>query len=188
MSIEELRERADTLRAEALALVDGPVGEVLREVFGAYEIAGSVALDLMVWRDIDLYVRAEATDAARLLAALPHLATALADAGQPVSRIAYRDEHLEPDPAFPGMPGLYLGISTAGGWKIDLWGWDSSRFDAQHQGHRDLAAALKDADRDLVLSLKDATRDRPDYSSVGVYEFVLAHADTTIEDYERFRR
>ena len=57
--IEELRERADALRAEALSLLDGEFGEVLREGLGGFEIAGSVALDLMVRRDIDLYVRLE---------------------------------------------------------------------------------------------------------------------------------
>ena len=185
-SIEELGERADDLRTEAMALLVR-VGDVLREDLGEVEVAGSVALDLMVWRDIDLYVRLETADAPRLLASVTRLAAALAAVGQPVSRISYRDEHLEPDPAFPSTPGLYLGVSTAGGWKIDLWGWDSERYQAQRRRHRELAAALGNADRDLVLRIKDATRGCQDHSSVAVYEFALAHAGDTLADYERFR-
>jgi hypothetical protein len=46
---------------------------------------------------------------------------------------------------------------------------------------------MKDADRDLVLRIKDATHGLADYSSLAVYEFALAHAGDTLEDYERFR-
>lgn len=85
------------------------------------------------------------------------------------------------------MPGLYLGLVTATGWKVDLWGWDSDRHSTQHQRHRDLAAALASADRDFVLRLKDALWQRPDYRSMEVYEFVLAHAGDTLEDFEAYR-
>lgn len=185
-SPRELRRRADALRAEALELLDGELGEVLREL-GEVEVAGSVALDLMVWRDIDLFVQLEPSEAPRLLGAVPRLAEALATQGQPVSRISYRDEHLEPDPAFPDSPGLYVALVTLGGWKIDLWGWDAARYALQRQRHRDLGEVMEGADRDLVLRLKDATRSRPDYSSLRVYEFVLSGGGTTLAQYERFR-
>jgi hypothetical protein len=186
--IEDLRERARTLRAEALALLDGGLGVVLRDELGTVEIAGSVALDLMAWRDIDLYTRLEAGDVSRLVAALPRLAAALASQGQPLSRVFFRDEHLEPDPAFPDMPGLYLGLVTTGGWKIDLWGWDAGRVADQQRRHRELAESMKRADRDLVLRVKDAVHGRPGYRSTDVYEFALADAGTSLEDFERFRR
>lgn len=188
VSTETLRERSRALRTEALGLVEGPAGDVLRDAFGQVTVAGSVALDLMVWRDIDLFVHLEAADAPRLLAAVPALAAALAASGEPVSRIAYRDEHLEPDPLFPDVPGLYLGVETAGGWKIDLWGWDAVRHPAQQERHRALATSLAHADRDLVLRLKDALWGRPDYRSMDVYEFVLAGEGESLDDFERFRR
>lgn len=185
--IKELRGRAADLRVEALALLNGGVGDALRHTVGEVEIAGSVALDLMVWRDIDLYTRLERSDAPRLLAAIPQVAAELAHAGQPVSRISYRDEHLDPDPAFPATPGLYLGLITAGGWKIDLWGWDSERYSQQRLRHHELATAIARADRDLVLRLKDELWRRPDYRSVDVYDFVLANAGSSLTDFDRFR-
>ncbi|HSN12383.1 MAG TPA: hypothetical protein VLS51_09770 [Propionibacteriaceae bacterium] len=186
-STDGLRERARALRSEAMRLLEGPAGDVLRDAFGEVTVAGSVSLDLMAWRDIDLFVHLEAADAPRLLAVVPRFAAALAASDQPVSRIAYRDEHLEPDPAFPDVPGLYLGVMTAGGWKVDLWGWDAVRHPAQQERHRALASSLAHADRDLVLRLKDALWGRPDYRSMDVYDFVLAGAGDSLEDFERFR-
>lgn len=186
-AIEVLRERARSLRAEALALLDGGVAGVIQDTVGPFEIAGSVALDLMVWRDIDLYTRLDADDAPRLLAALPALAEVLSRLGQPVARASFRDEHLEPDPAFPESPGLYLGLTTEPGWKLDLWGWDGPRHATQQQRHAELAAALERVDRDLVLRVKDAVHGRQDYRSTDVYEFALADAGDSLEDFERFR-
>lgn len=187
MTTDDLRDRANELRAEALALLGGPFGTTLREALGEYEIAGSVALDLMAWRDIDLFVQLEAADAPRMLGALPSLTEALARQGQAVTRVLYRDEHLEPDPAFPGQPGLYLGLVTAGGWKIDLWGWAADRHPEQQRRHRELVARFAGIDRDLVLRLKNALWQRPDYRSMEVYEFALAHPGATLEDFEGHR-
>lgn len=187
MADEDLRERAAALRAEVFGLLQGEFGDALEALLPPVQIAGSVALDLMVWRDLDLYVQCEPEDTHLLLEAVPHLTAALASQGHPVTRITYRDEHLEPDPTFPDMPGLYLGLVTATGWKVDLWGWDAGRYPAQHQRHRDLAEALASADRDLVLRLKDALWQRPDYRSMEVYEFVLAHAGDSLEDFEAYR-
>jgi hypothetical protein len=185
-----LRERARALRAEAQALLDGGVREVLSERLGEVTVAGSVALDLMAWRDLDLYARLEPADAPRLLGVVPALSEALARAGQPVSRVTFRDEHRERDPAFPDTPGLYLGVTTAGpagGWKLDVWGWDAARHAGQRRRHAELAAMLARADRDLVLRLKDALWGRPGYRSMDIYAFALADAGTTLEDFERFQ-
>lgn len=195
----QLLARARALHTEALALLDGAVLPVLREALGEVEVAGSVALDLMTWRDIDLFARLEAGEAPRLLALVPRLSAALAAAGQPVSRIAFRDEHLERDPAFPDDPGLYLGVSTgpgagatsAGeadlGWKLDLWGWDRERYEPQRRRHAELAAMLAQADRGLILRVKHAVAGRPGYRSTDVYAFALAEAGDSLEDFDRFR-
>ncbi|MHB1009887.1 MAG: hypothetical protein ACYC1E_11775 [Propionibacteriaceae bacterium] len=62
-SVVTLRERSRALRAEALDLLEGPPGDVLREAFGEVDVTGRVSLDLMAWRDIDLFVPLEAVDA-----------------------------------------------------------------------------------------------------------------------------
>ncbi len=189
--IAGLRQRASELRAEALSLLAGGVRAVLEAALGPVEVAGSVALDLMVWPDIDLYARLEAGDTARLLALLPPLSEQLARQGYPVVRLALRDEHRWPDPAFPDAPGLYLGLECLGPgarlWKLDLWGWDGAHHPRQAEAHARLARSLARADRDLVLRIKEAARARPGYRSVDVYAFAAAGAGTTVEDFERFR-
>jgi aspartyl/asparaginyl beta-hydroxylase (cupin superfamily) len=186
-SIQELRERADTLRSEALRLLDLGVLAALRAGLDEVTVAGSVALDLMVWRDIDLYVRLDSAEASRLLRVVPVVTDALASAGRPVSRVAYRDEHIEPDPAFPDAPGLYLGLVTADGWKLDVWGWDAAQYPLQQQRHAELAADLRRADRDVILRLKDACWDKPGYRSTDVYAFALNGAGDSLEDFRRYQ-
>lgn len=187
-----LRERAALLREEALSLLRGGVQEAIEAALGPAEVAGSVALDLMVWKDIDLYVHAEASDAARFRALGPALAAALERQGYRLARLALRDEHVLPDPAFPDTPGLYLALEFArpgaDPWKLDLWGWDTTRHQAQRERHLELRRTLAGADRDLVLRIKELARARPGYRSVDVYAFALAGAGTTFEDFERFRR
>lgn len=183
---EELRTEAERLRSQALELLDAGVLQALR--FGGREvsIAGSVALDLMVWPDIDLYLRLDADESQSLLDAVPPVSRALADAGQRVCRITFRDEHLQPDPAFPDAPGLYLGLVTAGGWKLDVWGWDAEQYPRQQRRHTELAAALSRADRDLVLRLKEACWREPGYRSTQIYAFALAGAGGSLEDFRRY--
>jgi hypothetical protein len=188
----ELRERSARLRHEALSLLSGGTRAVLEAALGPVEVAGSVALDLMVWADIDLFARVEAADRGRMVQLVPQLAAQLERQGHPVARLAFRDEHLWRDPAFPDAPGLYLGVESLGPggalWKIDLWGWDAAGHAKQRERHSELRRALEHADRDLILRIKEAARARPGYRSVDVYAFATAGAGTSFEDFERFRQ
>lgn len=191
-AIQELRARASRLRQEALALLAGGTRAVLEAALGPVTVAGSVALDLMVWPDLDLYARVEAGERGRLVGLVAPLAAQLERQGYPLARLALRDEHRRPDPAFPDSPGLYLGLECVGPgdrpWTIDLWGWDGTRHALQAEAHARLARGLERADRDLVLRIKEAARAQPGYRSVDVYAFATAGAGTSYEDFERFRR
>lgn len=189
--VVELRARASRLREEALGILAGGARAVLERALGPVEVAGSVALDLMVWPDIDLYARVEAADRDRFLGAVAPLAAQLERQGYPVVRLALRDEHRWPDPAFPEAPGLYLGLECLGPerrlWKLDLWGWDGARHPLQAEAHARLRQELAGADRDVVLRVKDAARARPGYGSMDVYRFAIAGAGTTWDAFERWR-
>jgi hypothetical protein len=186
-----LRERSARLRREALSLLGGGAREVLEAALGPIEVAGSVALDLMVWPDIDLYARVESADHARMVAVAPLLAAQLERQGYPIARLAFRDEHRLRDPAFPDAPGLFLGVETTGPhggrWTIDLWGWDGAGHAGQREQHARLRRELEHADRDLVLRVKEWARSRPGYRSMDVYAFATANTGTSVGDFERFR-
>ena len=64
--------------------------------FGAYEVVGSVALDLMTWRDIDVYVEVARDEPQRFIDALPPIYTAFASAGHTIFRLTFNDEWHRP--------------------------------------------------------------------------------------------
>ncbi len=104
--------------------------ELLEHEFGQVEIAGSVALDLMVQPDIDLYTRLEPAEAHKLYELVPELAAQLERQGFTLARTAVHNEYSLPDPAFPTTPGLYGGFTFVGlnrTWKLDFWGWNSEQ-------------------------------------------------------------
>lgn len=192
--IQELRERASSLRREAFRLLeDRGVLDTIRDALGPVEVVGSVALDLMVWRDIDLSARLERGEGGRLLALASVLHERLAREGFAVVKVSFNDEYRRPGNSYGH--GLYLGLRVLppdGGevWKVDLWGWDRAGWDAQMRAHRRLAAELATADRDVVLRIKDAVHRRREYrdtlTSMDVYDFAIARAGETAGEFDAF--
>ena len=183
--------QSQALRAEALAILQGGVLALLGRNFGSVEIAGSVALDLMVVPDIDLYTRLESDKICKLYDLIPELAAQLARQGFTLARTAVRNEYALPDPNFPTTPGLYGGFTFVGGevqrtWKLDFWGWNSGQYSERQKAHLDLAEKLKTADQELILRLKDSPGYGSTFFSMDVYTFVLAGAGTSSGDLERF--
>lgn len=189
--MSEARTQAQNLRQEALAILHGGVKALLERHLGHVEIAGSVALDLMAVPDIDLYVRLEASEAARMLGLLPELADQLSQQGYALAKIAFNDEHIIPDPAFPDSPGLYSGLTFASRganrvWKMDLWGWNRAFYEVRHRQHRALQTRLQGANRDLILQLKGAEGYGRRFFSVDVYDFALSGLGSSLEAFETF--
>ena len=56
-----------------MAILEGGVMRLLETHFGRIHIAGSVALDLMTWPDIDLFCHLERSQRARLIGFTPLL-------------------------------------------------------------------------------------------------------------------
>jgi hypothetical protein len=189
-AVFELRARAAELRAGALALIDrSGLDDLLVDRFGGRLVAGSVDFDLMVWPDVDLYVRAEADAGAAFLALPPAIHHGCRAAGLDLVKASFNDEYRRP--GNPYGEGLYLGLRIADGdrlWKVDLWGWSEATFARKTADHARLAADLARADRDLVLAIKDAVHRRPEYrgalTSLDVYAFALAGAGRSVADFD----
>lgn len=185
--------RAAALRSEALALLAGAgIPDLLERRFGAFALVGSAALDLMSWRDIDLYVPAERGERARFVALIHPLLRALEGAGCTMFRATFNDEWAVPRGTYGS--GYYWGlrVRTAADavWKIDLWGWDAQRYARKLEDHGALNAALRDADRDLILKLKEEAQVLPGFrdtiTSHDIYRFVLAGAGENIDQLRAF--
>ena len=174
------------LRDEARALI-GSTGleAVLKDRFGDCAVVGSVALDLMTWRDIDICAPVPRAGLAQFLGALPPLHAAFADCGCAVLRAAFNDEWAEPRGTYGS--GYYWGlrVRTDGRtlWKVDLWGWDPQTYARKLREHEQLRRSLAGVDRRLVLRLKRAAQEMPGFrdaiTSWDVYRFVLRREGTS---------
>lgn len=166
---------ADRLRREARGLLEEGLREVIERRIGPVQVAGSVALDLMAVPDIDLYAHVEGADAETMLPLLAEIPAQLAAQGCALATITFRDEHVQPDPAFPTAPGLYLGTTfvapNESTWKVDLWGWGAVDQARRLAEDRRLVDKLAAVDRDLVLRCKHLDGYGRDFTSVDVYAF-----------------
>lgn len=189
---ENFEQKAAQLRAEALDILEGGVMGLLESQFGKIHIAGSVALNLMTWPDIDLFCYLEHANRAKLLGLAPLLSEQLERQGFGLVKASYNDWHLRPDPLFPNSPGLYAGYqfldkTSNRQWKLDFWGWAQKQYHADIARKAELAKQLAAASRTVILELKNALHHHPEYRksiySIDIYNFALDHAGTTLEDF-----
>ena len=171
------------------------IRKVVAGALGGLEVVGSVDLDLMVWRDIDLYARAGAEESSRFVGLLPEICECLSRAGHLMVKASFNNEYRRP--GNPYGHGLYLGLlvllnGEVPEWKIDLWAWDEAAYPQKMAEHARLAQALKRADRDLILRIKQAVHSRREYrdtiTSLDIYAFALAGAGATVQDFDEFVR
>ena len=109
------------LRAEADELLEEKGLRALLASCGTIHVSGSYALELMVWRDLDVYLATRQWTIDRHFQLGQRIAALLA----PV-RMQFLDNR---SGHFDDLPrGLYWGVVLgdvlAGAWKIDLWAVD----------------------------------------------------------------
>lgn len=176
-----------------MSILEGGLLALLEREFGPVNIAGSVALDLMAWPDIDLYVQLEADGAPKMQCLVPKVDEQLQRQGYLLARTIVYNEHLLPDPKFSAPYGLYDGFVFLHGesrrqWKLDFWGWTAAGYAEREAHHTELAHRLQNADRDLILRLKRAEEYGKEFTSVDVYEFAIAKAGSSVEELKDFVR
>jgi hypothetical protein len=108
------------------AAIKKEAGEILYEkgllnilnLFGKPHISGSYALDLMTWRDLDIYLEADTISETEFF----KLGGKICSAFNPV-KMSFRNELIAKTKNLPkGLYwGIYLGNEREGAWKIDVW-------------------------------------------------------------------
>jgi hypothetical protein len=185
----DLLVRQDMLNAEATdVLADLDLFDRL-ETVGRPVQTGSLALGLMVWRDIDVTVLCPTLAVAPIFEALRPLAL-----HPSVRRLQFRNDsgRWNADPAYPD--GLYWGVDYRAqqdqDWKLDLWFLreGTTQFDLQHI--ESLPPRLTPESRLAILRIKDVWQRRPEYGSAvrsyDIYEAVLDHDVRTLEEFEAY--
>ncbi len=181
----DFHERESVLQEEAAAVLADLELLPLLERLGRPVQVGSVALGLMVTRDIDLTVLCADLDADRVFDVVRPLA-----AHPRVRELRFRNDTgtWNADPDYPD--GIYWGPcyrSEAGDdWTVDIWfiHEDSRQFDLEHL--ESLPPRLTPELRLAILEIKDACLGRPWYSSHGITTAVLDHGVRTPQAFRTY--
>ena len=184
-----LWERQQQLQLEAAAVLkDLEIIELLSVVGRAVQV-GSVALELMVWREIDLTVLCPRLDLEQIF----ELGARLASHPR-VRGLQFRNDtgDWNQDPNYPD--GLFWEIDyvseSASGWEMDIWFIHESTRQPDMLHLEDFLPRLTDETRLAILTIKDVWRRTPLYgssvSSYDCYMAVLDHGVRTIDEFEAY--
>ncbi len=182
-----LLEQAQRLSDEAYALLDqGGLLDIIQQA-GHTFISGSLALNLMVRRDVDVYVQlTNDLDIAAFFA----LGAAITGQFQ-VLKASYSNHFIRNLPEFDH--GLYWGIQLIyqnQPWKLDLWGYGPQHFRDHCRQLEELQQRLAPVERIEILRLKTALREGDHYrdsaSGYDIYTAILTAAVKTPEQFENW--
>jgi hypothetical protein len=160
--------------------------EVLRK-YGKPHISGSYVLDLMTWRDLDLYLEADHIPEAKFF----ELGKELVDLLTPV-KMSYRNERQGKNEALPiGLYwGIYLGNEREGAWKIDIWAVNSKELQDRLTYCDILKRKLTSVTRRKILQIKSQCWKDPEYRrsflSIDIYQAVLNHGVSTLYEFKEY--
>ena len=186
MTALELDEQDRSLRLEAEALLARHGIVAVLQDFGRPHLSGSYSLNLMTWRDLDIYLEMQTVDSARFLDMGQRLGNALRP-----RKLSFTD-HLN-FPSTEAVTGLYWGIQTdalsRGGWKLDLWGVTPAVC-AERLAHcESIRVRLNPETRGAILRIKNEVCRAPGYrdtiTSQHVYDAVLLRGASSLEDFWR---
>lgn len=183
----DMQKRSSELCAEAdLVLGEKGLLAILSE-FGTAHVSGSYALDLMTWRDLDIYLESADLPERRFF----ELGGRIASAFMP-SRMQFRNERIAKTQGLPvGLYwGIYFNLTADQAWKIDIWCVPSEvcRRLLRHCGS--IAARLTPDTRNAVLQIKTACWAHPEYrrgfSSQDIYSAVLDDGIATLDQFREY--
>lgn len=161
----------------------------LLKTAGTPHVHGSYALDLMTWRDLDIYLEADELTESEFF----RLGSEICQALQPV-KMSFRNERIGKTKGLPtGLYwGIYLGNERAGSWKIDIWAVDTAECNRLLAFNKGIIQQLTPAAVSQILNIKSQCWQDPayrrTYTSADIYKAVLQHNITGLEDFYRFLR
>ncbi|WP_144941835.1 hypothetical protein [Paenibacillus sp. 32O-W] len=176
MPYEELNEK---IRNEANDLLNALGLMKTLKQYGQPCVHGSYSLNLMTWRDLDIYLEDNEMSVSKFF----DLGKDLANSLNP-SKMNYRNEWNGLSPHLPR--GLYWGIYTTilnNDWKIDVWAIESTQFKQKQEQFAALQSKVNETNRPIILALKNHLHRHPDYRkkffSVDIYEAVFEGIKST---------
>ncbi|HJP95428.1 MAG TPA: hypothetical protein VJ875_26000 [Pyrinomonadaceae bacterium] len=177
----------EALRAEADVLLYELGLKKLIEEYAPVHITGSYALQLMVWRDLDIMMNAPGITVGQFFDLGKRITVLLAP-----WKMFFTNSRENSSNDYPS--GLYWGIRMGdikrGAWKIDLWAFDSDQFREKVLEGEALKSRLTEKNRLIILDLKGQLWDKPEYrdtiTSQDIYAAVLDREVKTLDEFFRF--
>jgi hypothetical protein len=184
---EELLQLNAALRHEADEILYGKGLFVLLNQFGTPHITGSYALNLMTWRDLDIYVEANDLPEEDFFLMGGKICTALA----PV-KMSFRNERITRTPHLPAglYWGTYLGNERTGAWKIDMWVVNGSEYNRLNDYTMTIKEKLTPTAISHILDIKSQCWKDPEYRrmyySTDIYNAVLDNKITGMSQFQEY--
>lgn len=190
MGTDELFALDKAIRTEADEILRKRGLHRLLAEYGEVYPTGSYALQLMTWRDLDLYLVAPGITVGAFFGLGRQIADLL---GAP--KMHFRNERVGHTAGLPRDSlywGIYMGDERVDAWKIDLWAIDEEEH-SRLQAYLDaIAARLSSKARRRILRVKSACWMRPGYrlrySSQDIYRAVLDHDVADEEAFDAYLR
>ena len=155
--------------------------------YGVPCITGSYALNLMTWRDLDIYIQKDNINEAEFF----QLGAEVNKRYHPV-KMSYRNERITQTKGLPvGLYwGVYLGNERKGAWKIDIWAVNENECRQLVKFCDDIAVKLTPSTTQIILTIKSNCWQDPEYrrsyTSSDIYEAVLDKGITTLEEFKAY--
>jgi hypothetical protein len=184
---EELFNRDKAIHAEADEILEGKGLLSILKKYGAPVITGSYSLSLMTWRDLDIYLQADAISETDFFKMGGEIATAF----HPV-KMSFRNERIAKTEGLPNglYWGIYLGNERKGDWKIDVWAVSKKECDLRIQFCKELEHKLTPAARQTILEIKSQCWQDPEYrrsyTSADIYKAVLEFNIQTLKAFKNW--
>lgn len=155
--------------------------------YGKPHISGSYSLDLMTWKDLDIYLEADNISQPDFFL----LGGKIASAFNPI-KMSYRNERVGKTKGLPdGLYwGAYLGNERAGAWKIDVWAVNTAECKRLLNYCEDIRRQLTPEASLHILNIKSQCWQDPgyrkSYTSMDIYKAVLEKDIITIEGFKNY--
>ena len=177
------------LRREADYLLENMGLRHILSQYGIPHIVGSFTLQLMAWRDLDIYLETEAITVSDFFALGERIASVLS----PV-RMSFRNERIAQTEGLPrGLYwGVYSGYEIENAWKIDIWAIDSKECRRLLEYQNNLATRLTPTARLKILDIKSQCWQDPEYrrsfKSIDIYDAVFNQGIVDISGFREYIR
>jgi hypothetical protein len=155
---------------------------------GTPVLTGSYVLELMTWRDLDIYLETNEMTNQRFFQLGDELVSSLKP-----HRMHYRNEFIGRTPTLPA--GLYWGIYTSSlgfpeEWKIDIWAIDAKQVNDLQRQLNELKDRIGHDKRPPILAIKNHFCRHPEYrrkfTSSDIYSAVIKEGIASVGEFSQW--